>query len=640
MIGSKTNKPTVLPSAVTSTVIWILISSFFSAGCLLLSLLCQLNRHGTAVILFIAIPLSALGYYKLNGSSWSIKGFRWHRFRRPFPLLYLICASASVIGGIIHPPTNHDTLCYRIPRLLHWLSQGQWHWIGGADTRMDFSGVGFETMTLPIFWTFQTLRFAFLINAISYLLLPSLIFLVFHALGVKRSVAALWMWILPCASCFVMEAGSIGSDLPACIYTLAALLFGLRAMKMGKWTDIVLAVLSSALMTGMKASNLPLLLPITLCLLRAFWEYPKLIYPVVITSCFATLISFLPIAIANTKYTGDWAGDKNSLLKIHDPVVGIAGNALIIGTSGLVPAVFPQADKVNSWFNNQASEHSLKWIKNGFADFRMTHPQMASEESSGLGLGVFSALALGLVGAWKHIRLKRLVGLGGVIFIGFWVALLFYMIKLGNCGAPRLIAPYYVGLVGLPLLLIQSGSVFTRRWWRWISLVLLLPILPALAMNPARPLLPMKEILGCLKEQGINSPILTRMEVVYDVYANRSDAHRAVRDLLPTNASSIGFAGTSGESQYSFWLPMGSRHVTDYTPRPDGELPDVSDFDAIVASTWGTNDRFGITPKQLAEKLGWTIVGTTQVRALASSEATEWSVLVPKNPRPAHDSGF
>jgi hypothetical protein len=412
-------------------------------------------------------------------------------------------------------------------------------------------------------------------------------------------------------------------------------------MKTGRWTDIVLAVLSSALMTGMKASNLPLLLPVSLCMLRAFLRHPKLIYPAVVTACFATMISFLPIAIANMWNTGDWAGDKKSLLKIHDPVVGIAGNALIIGTASLAPAVFPQAEKVNTWFNNQACDHSLRWIKKSFADFRMTHPQMASEEASGLGLGVSAALALGLAGARNNIRMRRLIGLGGLIFVGFWVALVFYMIKLGNCGAPRLIAPYYVGLIGLPLLLIESGSVFTRKWWRWISLVLILPILPALAMNPARPLLPMKELLGLLKEKGIRSPMLSRMEIVYEVYANRSDAYHTVRNLLPANVTSIGFAGTSGESQYSFWLPLGTRRVTDYTPRSDGKLPDSSEFDAIVASSWGTNDRFGMTAEQLAEKLDWTIIGTTHVRALASTAATEWSVLVPRIPRArSHESGF
>ena len=624
-------KPVTGSWTANCTTIWILLATGFSAGAMLLSAFSLLNRPGNMILLAFGVAGSAWGYVRLNGNPWSFNGLRWRRFRRPFPLLYLLCALAALVGGAIHPPTNHDALSYRVPRLLHWLSTGQWHYIGGADTRMDFSGTGFEAMMLPPFAALHTLRFAFLINATLYLLLPGLIFSVFSALGVKRSIGALWMWIIPCASCFAMEAGSIGNDLPACVYVLAALFFGLKAVETGKWTDVMLAVLASALMTGIKVVSLPLLLPIAICMLWVFLRHPKLIFPAAATAVLATTISFLPIAVANTLNAGDWAGDSNSLLKIHDPVVGLAGNAVLIGSASLAPAIFPQSEKLNVWFNSSVVEGSLNWIKAGFADFRMTHPQMASEEHSGIGLGVSAALILGVAGAWRQLRIKRLVSPGGLIFAGFWFALLFFMIKLGNCGAPRLIAPYYVGLIGLPLLLIQSGKVFRKKWWQWSSLVLLLPILPALAMSPARPLLPMRTIVGILKDNGIGSAILSRMDIVYEVYANRYDPYQLVRDLLPENTTSIGFAGTSGDSQYSFWLPMGTRRVSDFTPRQDGKLPDTSNLDVIVASAWGTMDRFGMTPRQLAERLDWEIIESIPVRALASADAIEWSILVPKN---------
>jgi hypothetical protein len=607
---------------------------------MLLSAFSLLNRYGNMILLAIGVAGSIWGYVKLNGYPWSLKGLRLRRFRRPFPLLYMLCALSALVGGAIHLPTNHDALCYRVPRLLHWLSTGQWHWIGGADNRMDFSGTGFEAMMLTPFAAFHTLRFAFLINVISYLLLPGLIFSVFTALGIKRSIAARWMWIIPCASCFAMEAGSIGNDLPPCVYVLAALFFGLKAIKTGRRRDVVLAVLASALMTGIKAAGLPLLLPIAICMLWVFFKHPKLIFPAAGAALLATTISFVPIALANILNTGDWAGDSNSKLKIHDPVIGLAGNAIIIGSASLAPAIFPHAEKLNAWFNNSMANGPLNWIKVGFTDLRMTHPQLASEENSGLGLGVTAAVILGVIGAWRQLRIKRIASPGGLVFTGFWFALFFFMIKLGNCGAPRLIAPYYVGLIGLPLLLIQSGQVFREKWWRWSSLLLLLPILLALAMSPARPLLPMRTIVELLQDKGINNAILSRMDVVYGVYANRYDAYQQVRNLLPKNSTSIGFAGTGGESQYSFWLPIGTRRVSDFSLDQNGRLPDPSNFDAIVASTWGTKDRFGMTPLQLAERLDWEIAASIPVRSLASAEAIEWSVLVPKNrSKMIHESG-
>lgn len=612
------------------TAIWILLASGFTFGAIILSLLGQLNRPGNAVLLALGVAGAIAGYYKLNGNSWSPKGVRWHRFRKPFPLIYLLCALAALIGGAIHAPTNHDGLSYRIPRLLHWMAEGRWHWIGGADPRMDFSGVGFEAMMLPSFAALHTLRFAFGVNAVSYLLLPGLVFSVFTALGIRKSIAATWMWILPCASCFVMEAGSIGNDFLACVYVLAALMFGLRAIQSGNRLDVILAVLAAALMTSVKASNLPLLLPITICMIAVFFKHPKRIITAALTCGFAAFVSFVPIAIANIRHTGDWTGMPESGLKLHNPLAGLAGNTLLIGSASLAPAVFPQAERVNSAFNSFIPKSSLSWIQEDFVSFRMTHPQLASEENSGLGLGVTAALFLGLAGAWRHFRPGTLLSLGGLISGGFWIALVFYMIKLGNCGAPRLVAPYYAGLIALPLLTIRSGGVFKRRWWRWTSLVLLLPILPALILNPARPLFPMKTLVSTLMEHGVESSTLSRMQIVYEVYANRADAFQSVRKLLPAGTRSIAFAGTSGDSEYSFWLPLGTRRVTDFTPTSDGRPPGAAGFDAIVASEWGTKDRFGMTPGQLAAHLDWKIIGTTEVRALAASEAVRWSVLVPK----------
>lgn len=613
--------------------IWILFSSWLVAGGIVLSALEQLNRRGCALWLFAGLFGATYGFYRLNGNSWHVRGLRWRRFRKPFPALFFFCAIAALLGGAIHAPTNFDAFSYRIPRLLHWLSAERWHWIGGMDPRKDFSAAGFELLMLPVFATFHTLRFAFLNNVISYFLLPGLIFSVFSALGVKRSVAATWMWILPCASCFVMEAGSIGNDLIASVYLLAALLFTLRAIQNGKHIDVILAVLSAALMTGAKASNLPLLLPIAICMTALFYKRPRLFVTASLAGGLAFLVSFAPLAIVNQRHTGDWTGDPGNLLKLNNPTAGIAGNVLLLTGASFAPAVFPPADKINQWFNNRAIQPPLKWIRENFADFRMTHPQIASEEHSGLGLGVSIAILLGLAGSARRLRLTGSFNLGGAVSLGFWVALLFYMMKLGNCGAPRLIAPYYIGLVALPLLWVQSGKVFTRPWWRWTSIIALAPILPALLMNPARPLLPMSSLIGMLKSRGIHSPTLDRMETVYGVYANRSDAHQAVRKLLPESASLIGFAGTSDESEYSFWLPLGTRRVRDFTPLPTGKLPDTHGLDAIVTSDWGCNDRFKLTPEQLASNLGWQIIGTTRVKTYASVEEARWSVLVPKPAR-------
>ncbi len=625
------------PFTETTATVWISLSAFFSLGALFLSLIGQLNRAGCSTLLAVGTFGSAFAYHRLNGGSWLPRGFRLKRFRKPFPLLYLFCALAALIGGAIYQPSNHDGLCYRIPRLLHWLAEGHWHWIGGADTRMDFTAVGFETLMLPPFAAFHTLRFAFLVNAIPFLLMPGLVFSVFTSLGIKKSIATTWMWILPCGSCFAVQAGSIGNDFLSCTYLLTALIFASSALCSGRASAVSLSVLSAALMTGVKATNLPLLLPIAICLTPVFFRFPKTLISATLAGCIGVFVSFVPTAIANTLHTGDWSGEANSVLRIKNPAAGLVGNSLLIGGACLVPAVFPPADRVNTWFNSLTEKTALSWIKNEFVDFKMTNPQLAAEEHSGLGLGVSGTLVLALIVGWRDIRFGRLRCLGGCVFGGFWIAMLFYMMTLGNRGAPRYLAPYYFGIIALPLLALSSADFSRRRWWRWSSLALLLPITIALACNPARPLLPLGTITNILIEKGVASGIAERMRTVYEVYANRHDVYAPVREMLPLDAKSIAFAGTGGESEYSFWLPLGTRKVTDFHGDAEGKMPNPTGYDVIVASAWGTRDRFGISPEELAKRLGWKITGRVEIRAMASQELATWSVLVPNsNTNPAN----
>ncbi len=627
----RNHSPLLRPFTETTATVWVSLSAFFSLGALFLSLIGQLNRAGCGMLFAVGIVGSAFAYHHLNGGSWLPRGFRLRRFRKPFPLLYLFCALAALIGGAIYQPSNHDGLSYRIPRLLHWLAEGHWHWIGGADTRMDFTSVGFETLMLPPFAAFHTLRFAFLVNAIPFLLMPGLVFSVFTSLGIKKSISATWMWILPCGSCFAVQAGSIGNDFLSCIYLLTALIFASSALRDGRASAVSFSVLSAALMTGVKVTNLPLLLPIAICLTPVFFRFPKTLISATLAGCIGIFVSFVPTAIANTLHTGDWTGDSNSVLRLKNPIVGLAGNSLLVGSACIVPAVFPPADRVNNWFNSQTEKFPFSWIKEGFVDLRMTLPQLAAEEHSGLGLGVSGALLLALAGGRREIRLRRLRCLGGCVFGGFWIAMLFYMMTLGNCGAPRYLAPYYSGLIALPLLTLSSADIFRRRRWRWPSLTLLLPIVLALACNPARPLLPVQTITNILIEKGVARGVAGRMATVYQVYANRHDVYAPVREMLPLDVKSIAFAGTSGESEYSFWLPLGTRRVTDFHRDEKGQIPDPAGYGAIVASAMGTRDRFGVSPEQLGERLGWKITGNVKIRAMASQEATTWSVLVPSH---------
>ena len=150
--------------------------------------------------------------------------------------------------------------------MLHWLAEGQWHWIHTDFPRVNTRACGIEWLSAPLIAFTKTDRWLFLINAVSFLLLPGLVFSVFRQVGVKPRVAWHWMWLLPTGYCYLLQAGSISNDMFSTVYALAAVDFALRARKSGRASDVCLSVLSAALLTGAKTSNLPLLLPWALAL--------------------------------------------------------------------------------------------------------------------------------------------------------------------------------------------------------------------------------------------------------------------------------------------------------------------------------------------------------------------------------------
>ena len=615
------------------TAAWIIFSAWCVISGQILSYFGVLNQTGYAVALIFGIIISAWPLWKSRGNPLRSRKIRWRRFTKIFPLLYLACLILAFVGGFIHPPTNYDAFCYRIPRMLHWLDQGKYHWIGGFCSRMDFSSLGFEWLMLPSLAVYQTLRLAFLINVFSYLLMPGLVFSTFTALGIRRRVAATWMWIIPCASCFAMEAGSIGNDFTATIYLLAAITYALKARETGKVNFVWLAIVSVGLLTGAKASNLPLLLPIGICMLAAIYRHPKYILPALGASTVALMVSFAPLAITNLKHTGDWTGSPNSIQNLKNPIIGIAGNTIQLGIASLCPAVFPAAPAWNHWILSRKNRAPLADIRKGFPELSVSTLEMASEEGSGLGLGVTGAAMLAVLGALRFFRTPNLKTINIWVAVSFWIALLVVMMKLGNPSFARIIACYYPVLLPLPLILCEQSTVMRSKWWRLSAFVLILPIIPALIFNPARPILRLDKMATYFLSDDQMNHWKDRFEAVYGVYENRSDGHRKVRELLPRTAKSIGFAGTDGDSEYSFWLPLGERHVVDFTPLPDRKIPSPDGVDAIVTSDWGSNDRFGITPEQLAEKIGWRLAASVPIRRMVRDEPMRWCVLVPAEPR-------
>jgi hypothetical protein len=558
----------------TLILIWVWFCAYLNCAGWTLSALHQLNARGYAIALMLWFAGLML-WWKKNSASFSsrpsrpsrdnfcLRKFR-RRFRKPFPLAFLILAVMAFLGGAIYPPTNYDALAYRIPRILHWLAADQWQWIHTDFPRVNNRSCGMEWVSAPFIALLKTDRFLFLINSISFLFLPGLVFSVFTRLGVRARVAWHWMWIVPTGYSFLLQAGSIGNDLFGATFALAAVDFALRAKNSRSPCDFFASILAAALMTSAKTSSLPLLLPWAIAIfpsLKLILQRPLRTIAVCVLAIFA---SAMPTMVLNQQFSNDWTGaNLNRSGIVGDTALRTGANVFIIAVQNFVPPVFPMAnawnhdiekivpDGLNSRLHEVMTEYQA-------AEFML--PEMQAEEDAGLGFGVSMLVLISFLQV-KFRRQKKTVeqqksGSAWRIFLRWSpaIALLALMTQYGLSVFSRILTPYYALLI--PILLADGGhgQLVKKRWWRTVTFAVFSIAAGLLIVSPARPLFPVLKILGKMP----NAP--ARMVEVYSVYSERNDAFAPVRAALPPDLKILGLV-TFDDPETSLWRPFGSRRI-------------------------------------------------------------------------------
>ncbi|MGO8837769.1 MAG: hypothetical protein ACLQAH_14485 [Limisphaerales bacterium] len=560
---------------------WIFFAALLNVAGWVLSACHQLNQPGYLVVFLLA--LVALGWWGRDFQPflWGAGCKLWHklsrRFRRPAPLIFLVLALMSLAGGALYVPTNIDTNAYRIPRVLHWLGQGQWHWIHTYDPRFNSTGTGFEWLAAPLILFTHTDRFLFLINWVSYLMLPGLIFDVFTRLQVRPRVAWWWMWFLSSGWCFTMQAGSTGNDSFAAIYALAAVSLVLRAKERKSIGDFWLSMLAAALLTGVKQTNMPLVLPWLIaagCSLKLLRARPLATVAVGVA---CLLVSAVPVSIGNLVHHRDWMGFSRNVTALENPlwtngrfdgspIAGIVGNTFDIAIQNLVPPYFPFAER---W--DEAMQHFVQTpLGAHFASFdhfgRL--PRFSSELTAGVGLGICLLTLMAICGASKY----RYAGSVGEVPLddGFfrwlrlasWVALLVFMAKIGSFAAGRYLTPYYPLL--FPLILTRPGHsrLVRQKWWQGLGVLLMLFAAALLVVSQNRPLFPVRLFFGRLQQDHPYSHLASSVSRYYAVESLSYGRERnPLEKKLPKNEGCIGYTSAGGLFEPALWLPLGHRRV-------------------------------------------------------------------------------
>ena len=531
-----------------------------------LSALHQLNGGGYAVSLLLFA--AGCWFWKLRATveiSPRLTGKKFlRRCRRPLPAFFLLVTGLVFLGSALYAPTTFDALTYRLPRMLNWLAAGQWCWIPTFNERMNYSGVVWEWTALPLFALTHSDRAMFLINALGFVLMPGFLFSIFRHVGVARKVAWTWMWILPLGYGYLTQAGGIGNDFTGTWICLAAVFFGLRARRSGRSADLWTALLAAALLTGVKLSNLPLALPCLIAVWPALPLLRKNLPASLAVIGLAVLSSAVPMMGLNQAHTGSWNGDPQNKyqMQLASPTAAFLGNSFLLAEGSLMPPMLPASIAINQ----RLTQALPQFVRTQFVRLSLNKlNELPGEEGAGLGLGVTLPLLLVLGAAMFGLggpgSKKNWFALLPPVALGAWVALLFYMAKMGSEAGPRLLLPYYP-LAIIPVLLLPAQQ-FLLRWrgWRILLAVTVLGVLPVLVLSVSRPLWPAQCISNQLAAAQPENKILQRLATTYATYARRNDVLAPVRAVLPDSAVEIGFIANPNDSDYSLWQPLGRRHV-------------------------------------------------------------------------------
>ncbi len=542
-----------------------------------------LNRAGYAASFAIAFLLLIFWAWKTHWRPQFNPSRTWFKFKkrfaRPAPLIFLLLALMSLFAGLLYVPADGDSIAYRIPRVLQWLGAGQWHWIHASDIRMNIAGCNFEWLSTPLVLFTRSFRFIFIINWISFLLLPGLIYSVFIRLQVRPRVAWWWMWLLPSGWCYAMQAGSVLNDSFAAVYALAAVDFALRARERKNVSDLWLSLLAAALLTGTKQTIIPLTLVCVAAMIPSLGLLRKrLIGTAVVLMC-ALFISALPLMILIHEHTGTWLGIPPNTgpqamfwarCQPDSPLWGIIGNIFCLPMQNLAPPIFPWADQWNGMMKHFLGT-PLGAHFTSFEDFGLLG-RAATESTAGIGLGICLLVLISALAAQgrKNSQSSEAIRENSFLRLLRWtpfLALLIFMAKVGSHSNARQLGSYYI--LFFPLLLVGGGHshLVRQHWWRRLGISVMLLTAFLLILSRSQPLFPAQSIIAALKSHHPNSSFLTKIDQSYSYFSSlRAIVVNPLKQEIPSDEHAVGYATVVGFFEPGLWLPLGSRKVERLLP--------------------------------------------------------------------------
>lgn len=555
--------------------------------------------------------------------------------RRLLPASFFLLAFLALLAGSIYSPNNYDALTYRLPRVLNWLQDSGWSWLHTINVRLNNRATGFEWLIAPQLSLLHTDRFLFLLNYFSFLFLPGLLFCLLRECRAQARTAWLWMWLFPTGYGYLLQSSSICNDAFATVYALSATTLVLRFAHHRKTRDLLFCLLSCALLTGAKASNLPLLMPVFLLLIFSWKSLLHAWRPLLAIILPLILASLIPAAYLNWKYCGDWTGTRLEPPRfVSTPWIGLVGNFGQTIAQNFSPPVLPNARALDSTLQSFLPSLIREPLRLDFeGGFTFGLGELPTE-ASGLGFGLSLLLLIASIFSipswhryWRQSPLPiRLFLIAGPI------SLIWFFTKTALAGISRVVLPYFPIALAFILAACNWPRLHRSRLFRLTVLLNLFLAILTIAIDPSRPLWPAQALLSHSTSSPPIEKLRTRALSVYANYGSRSDVFSPLRKLLPPDVSEVGFFNGGNDPVSSLWKPYGSLIVREVTPEDNLTSLQARGLYYIFAGEQGLRKNLSQTIEQWTTNLHASIVATTILCPAVSRGPERWVLVLLPTP--------
>ena len=551
--------------------------------------------------------------------------------RRLLPASFFLLAFLALLAGSIYSPNNFDALTYRLPRVLYWLQDNGWSWLHTINVRLNNRATGFEWLIAPQLSLLHTDRLLFFLNYLSFLFLPGLLYCLLRECRAQARTAWFWMWLFPTGYGYLLQAGSICNDAFATAYALSATTLALRFARHRKTRDLLFCLISCALLTGAKASNLPLLLPVFLLLIFSWKTLLHAWRPLLAITLPLIFASLIPAAYLNWKYCGDWTGTRLETSRfVSAPWIGLVGNFGQTLAQNFSPTVLPNARALDSTLQSFLPSSIREPLRLDFeGGFTFGLGELPTE-ASGLGFGLSLLLLIASIFSipswhryWRQSPLPiRLFLIAGPI------SLIWFFTKTALAGISRIVLPYFPIALAFILAASNWSRLHRSRFFRLTVLLNLFLAILTIVVDPSRPLWPAQTLLSHSNSFPLIEKLRTRALSVYANYGSRSDVFSSLRPLIPPAVSEVGFFNGGDDPVSSLWKPYGSLIVREVTPKDNLASIQARGLHYIFAGERGLRENRSQTIEEWATDLHASIVATATLHPSVSRGPEVWALIL------------